>query len=155
MQRQLGLPVWQRSAEVMRCCPSCVCQNLNSPEVMVRHMCTVFCPAFVGQMQGSGQHISAWFLVLQLCPATWSAGYCGFVPSSQNNERACLQASGTLPQPRAQKADYLLHSLDQYSRQRVPLYTGHKAHGPAQVRVTPEAPSRLTTQARRRPSCHG
>ena len=60
-----------------------------------------------------------------------------------------------MPQPRAQKADYLLHSLDQYSRQRVPLYTGHKAHGPAQIKVTPEVPTRLTTQARRQPSCRG
>lgn len=77
------------------------------------------------------------------------------MPSSQTNERACLQASGTLPQPRAQKADYLLHSLDQYSRQRVPLYTGHKAHGPADVKVTPDVPTRLTTQARRQPSCRG
>ena len=56
-----------------------------------------------------------------------NAGYTGFVPESPVNWQARQQASA-VDQPREDNlAKSMLFTLDQYSRQRVPLYTGHRA----------------------------
>lgn len=84
-------------------------------------------------------------------------GYTGLIPESQHNALACREASA-IDQPRQDgETSTMLFTLDQYSRQRVPLYTGHRptalsnlsvvepAHGP--TLQTTQVTSRLSVQA--------
>lgn len=75
-------------------------------------------------------------------------GYTGFIPESDHNALACYEASG-VQQPRHDgKAATMLFTLDQYSRQRVPLYTGHRPTALSNLSVQEPAhgPSLQTTQ---------
>lgn len=83
-----------------------------------------------------------------------TAGYTGFIPGCDHNAQACHEASA-VDQPRQDgEASTMLFTMDQYSRQRVPLYTGHRptalsnltaaqpAHGP--TLQTTQVSSQLT-----------
>ena len=85
-----------------------------------------------------------------------TAGYTGFIPGCDHNAQACHEASA-VDQPRQDgEASTMLFTMDQYSRQRVPLYTGHRptalsnltaaqpAHGP--TLQTTQVSSQLTKQ---------
>ena len=76
------------------------------------------------------------------------AGYTGFVPESTGNWQAAHQASA-VEQPREDTlAKSMLFTLDQYSRQRVPLYTGHRATALGNLAADAKAhqPTTRTTQ---------
>ena len=78
------------------------------------------------------------------------AGYTGFVPASTGNWQASRQASA-IDQPREDNlAKSMLFTLDQYSRQRVPLYTGHRATALSNLKSDAKAhqPTIRTTQVR-------
>ena len=72
--------------------------------------------------------------------ADYAPGYTGFIPESDHNALACYEASAVQQPRQDDKAASMLFALDQYSRQRVPLYTGHR----------PTALSNLTVQE---PAC--
>lgn len=75
-------------------------------------------------------------------------GYTGFIPESDHNALACYEASA-VQQPRQDgKTASMLFTLDQYSRQRVPLYTGHRPTALSNLTVEEPAhgPTRQTTQ---------
>ncbi|KAL3133752.1 hypothetical protein ABBQ32_008236 [Trebouxia sp. C0010 RCD-2024] len=75
-------------------------------------------------------------------------GYTGFIPESDHNALACHEASG-VQQPRQDgRAATMLFTLDQYSRQRVPLYTGHRPTALSNLSVQEPAhgPTTQTTQ---------
>lgn len=85
-----------------------------------------------------------------------AAGYTGFVPESKGNHRACHQASA-MEQPREDSlAKSMLYTLDQYSRQRVPLYTGHRATALSNLPADAKAhqPTTRTTQVSLCQACH-
>ena len=75
-------------------------------------------------------------------------GYTGFIPESQHNALACREASA-IDQPRQDgEASTMLFTLDQYSRQRVPLYSGHRPTALSNLSVVEPAhgPTLQTTQ---------
>ncbi|KAK9814842.1 hypothetical protein WJX72_012462 [[Myrmecia] bisecta] len=74
-------------------------------------------------------------------------GYCGFLASSKENAQAVQQTNALNPRP-SSKVDSLLFSLDQYSRQRVPHYTGYKPQSTENVTIEQPAngPTMATTQ---------
>ena len=76
------------------------------------------------------------------------AGYTGFVPESDHNALACNEASAEGQPRRDDKPSTMLFGMDQYSRQRVPHYTGHRARALGNLSVTEPAqgPTVQTTQ---------
>lgn len=86
--------------------------------------------------------------VLTLFAGVLLPGYTGFIPESDHNALACYEASA-VQQPRQDgKAASMLFTLDQYSRQRVPLYTGHRPTALSNLAVEEPAhgPTLQTTQ---------
>ena len=82
-------------------------------------------------------------------------GYTGFIPESDHNALACYEASA-VQQPRQDgKAASMLFTLDQYSRQRVPLYTGHRPTALSNLAVAEPAhgPTLQTTQVHTHNQC--
>lgn len=86
--------------------------------------------------------------VLSLFVGVRCPGYTGFIPECDHNALACYEASA-VQQPRQDgKAASMLLTLDQYSRQRVPLYTGHRPTALSNLTVEEPAhgPTLQTTQ---------
>ena len=77
-----------------------------------------------------------------------TAGYTGFIPECDHNAQACHEASA-VDQPRQDgEASTMLFTMDQYSRQRVPLYTGHRPTALSNLTAAQpaHAPTLQTTQ---------
>ncbi len=77
-----------------------------------------------------------------------ASGYTGFIPESDHNALACHEASAVEQPRRDGEASTMLFTLDQYSRQRVPRYTGQRPTALTNLTVVEPAhgPTLQTTQ---------